>query len=135
MARRKLSQIVPEIRKAVDKGFAEFLAVTQGQLMDANPADTGRMASSWYIGHNSPNRTTRPEDWAPPGAKKREAPEYTGKISFAGDWYVSNSVPYAERVALDPRWAKGGAGGAAWFRAITTQLPRRMDTYIQKYLP
>ena len=132
----RLRDFVPEIKKALDDGMAEFLVVTQGKLAKKNPVDTGRMASSWYIGKNSPDRSVRPENWAEPNAGRVEAPQYSGKIEYDGTWYISNNLPYAERVALDPTYAKGGAGGAAWYTSVTTQLDddlrRRMEKHLRR---
>jgi hypothetical protein len=92
------------------------------------------MASSWFIGKNNPDRSMRPEDWAPPQAKRVELPEYSGPIEYDGTWYITNNLPYAERVGLDPRWAKGGAGGTDWFTRIVNQQPRDFNKRAEKYL-
>ena len=126
--------IVPEIEKAIDRAFANFIVVTQGKLAKANPKDSGRMSSSWYIGKNRPSQSVRPEDWAPKGAKKVVVPEYTGEITFDGGWYLSNNVPYANRVAYDPQWAKGGGGGAAWYTNIVAQMPATLREQVVKQL-
>jgi hypothetical protein len=135
MANKKLSKHVPDIKAALDKAFAEHLGVTQGKLEKANPADTGRMASSWYIGKDQPDRSVRPEDWAPPGAQRRESPKYNGRIEYDGTWYLSNNLPYSERVAYDPKWAAGGGGGAAWFTTITGQMTADLNKRMERYLP
>ena len=127
-------EIVPEIEKAIDRAFAEFIVVTQGKLAKANPKDTGRMSSSWYIGKNQRNESVRPEDWAPKGAKKEVVPKYTGEITFDGGWYLSNNVPYANRVATDPLWAKGGDGQAAWYTNIVAQMPASLREQVVKQL-
>ena len=127
-------EIVPEIEKAIDRAFAEFIVVTQGKLAKANPKDTGRMSSSWYIGKNQPSQSVRPEDWAPSGAKKVVEPKYTGEITFDGAWYLSNNVPYANRVARDPLWAKGGDGESAWYTNIVAQMPASLREQVVKEL-
>ena len=122
MANIKLSEFVPEVKEALDKALAEHLTKTQGRLAKANPVDSGRMASSWFISQNQPEKGARPESWAEPGAARVEVSEYPeNAIEFDGTWYISNNLPYAERVALDPQFAKGGAGGAAWYRNIESQ--------------
>ena len=120
MANIKLEDYVPEVKEALDKALAEHLTLTQGKLGKANPKDTGRMASSWFVSQNKPRTDTRPDDWAPKGAKRLELEE-PQKVEFDGSWYIVNNLPYAERLALDPKWAKGGKGGAAWYRNIETQ--------------
>ena len=119
-------QIVPEIQEALDDALTGTLFEVQGQLNKQPPVDTGRMASSWQIGHNSrPNPADRGENWNS-GVQRWE---YTGKISFKGDWYISNAVPYAEPVCLlgsyPPSW--GGQAPASipkgWFTTIENQVP------------
>jgi len=132
MANKKLSEHIPDIKAALNKGLAEHLAVTQGKLSKANPVDTGRMASSWFIGKNAPDRSVAAERSGPGPVEVRE---YSGVIEFDGSWYISNNLPYAERVSFDPKWAKGGAGGSAWFTTITGQMPADLNDRMAKYLP
>ena len=86
------------------------------------------MASSWQIGHNArPTPADRGEKWDSGG--KGVKWEYTGKITFEGNWYISNNVPYAQPVCLlgsyPPNW--GGEAPASipkgWFTTIQNQVP------------
>ena len=82
-----------------------------------------------------PDRQTRPEDWAEPGAGRVEIPIYTQPITFQGRWFLSNSVPYADRVAFDPMFSKNGRrGGAAWFTQIQNALPRDAERSFNFFL-
>ena len=87
MARRRRRKpigddLVDQIQDALDKGLARFLITTQSKLSAANPVDTGRMASSWWINEGEPDRQTRPEDWGKPGEGKVEVPIYEQPITF-----------------------------------------------------
>ena len=127
-------KIVREIDRQMNKGLARFVILTQSKLSAANPVDTGRMASSWFIGKDNPNRQVAPE------REKRGrivVTPYNGPISMKSDWWISNSLPYAERVAFDPQWAKNGRrGGADWFTRIQNGLPkdaeRAFDFFLRK---
>ena len=132
MANKKLSQHVPDIKKALDQAFGEHILVSQGKLAKANPVDTGRMASSWFIGKDLPDRSVAPEREAPGPV---ESPEFSGKIEYDGTWYISNNLPYAERVAYDPKWSKGGRTGPAWFTQITSQMTADLRERMRKHLP
>ena len=66
-----LKNWVPQIRKALDQVMTDHIALTQGKLVQANPKDTGRMASSWFVGKDKPDLSVRPPDRATP-AKKRK---------------------------------------------------------------
>jgi hypothetical protein len=121
--------------KAVDEGFSDFVQETQGLLTSRAPIDTGRLASSFYITKSQPSNEVRPADWAPPGAKKQSKPEYEGKIKADGTWYITNNVPYADRVAYDPVYGKNGRGfGAAWYTATVNQNSKRLEDAMTRSL-
>ena len=67
--------------------------------------------------------------------RKSFLPEFSGVIEFDGNWYITNNLPYAERVSLDPKWAKNAVGGAAWFTTIVGQMPADLRKRIVAYLP
>ena len=77
------------------------------------------MASSWFIGHNTPRRDY-PVNWADKGKQVYEREEYSGKITFDGTWYISNAVPYAEYTAYNYSPAAPKAQ-KDWFTAIANQ--------------
>ena len=122
-----------EVEEALDKGMRRFLITTQGKLAAANPVDTGRMASSWLVGKGGID--TRVDQRTEKGPVTVRPP--TVDLDFGPDYYISNSLPYAERVALDPVYAKGGRrGGADWFSRIENRLPkdaeRAFDFFFKK---
>ena len=112
-------QIVPRVQEALDTALAGTLNLQQGSLAKACPKDTGRMASSFFIGQNGPVTDSRDEGWAQPGEQRVEIEEYSGKISFEGSWYISNAVPYAQYVAYN--YKPGTGGQKDWFTAIANQ--------------
>ena len=114
-------QLVPEIQEALDDALTGTLVEQQGALVKDNPKDSGRMASSWQIGQNSrPTPADRGEGWAKPGDARVEVWEYTQKISFKGEWYISNAAPYAEFIAYNypPSATKAQKD---WFTSIANQ--------------
>ena len=131
---KKLTEHVPDIQEALDKALGEHSLKLQKQLGTDAPKDTGRFASSWFIGQDSPDRSVRGENWAESGDQRFVSPGYSGRIEYDGTWYVSNSLPYAERVAFDPIWAKGGATGEDWYTAITNQIPAQWEEISRKHL-
>lgn len=132
---KRMSDNVLDIKAAMDEAFAKHLIKTQAKLARDNPVDTGRMASSWFIGKDNPNRAVRPDGWAEPGAKRVEVERFNGRIEFDGTWYISNNLPYAHRVAYDSKWSKGGRTGPAWFTQITDQQVNDMNEAIRRALP
>ena len=99
--------IVPEIQDALDTALAGTLNLQQGKLAKANPKDTGRMAASWTVGNNTPDRSVKPE-----GQQSPIPTPYSGKITFDGTWYISNNVPlrFIHRLQLFPCCAQSSEG-------------------------
>ena len=122
-------QVEGWIMEKANRAFSRHLQQNQGRLAEANPKDTGRMASSWRI--NTPNADTsvEPERDSPGGVTLNA---YGGQIKMDGRWHLSNNVPYAQRVAYDPKWAKGGQGGAAWFTSIANASRGRLEEELRK---
>lgn len=129
------SKFFDQLEDGIDAAWSEYVQEMQGQLTSRAPIDSGRLASSFYISKGSPSSAVRPDNWAPPGAKKQVLPEYTGKITFSGTWFVTNNVPYAVRVAKDPVWGKNGRGfGSEWYNATVTQKQKTWEAIVAKNL-
>ena len=127
-------QITPKIQEALDDSLAATLNLQQGSLGKANPKDTGRMASSWFVGQNNPPRETRPEGWAEPGAQRLDIKEYDQKITFKGTWFISNAVPYAEYVCYkyNPTVTKAQKD---WFTSIANRTGQVFTRQFNKLKP
>ena len=121
-------QVNDWITGKANAAFSRHIQMDQGRLAEANPKDTGRMAASWRIGSPNADPSTEPEDYSGDGTPRK----YSGLIKMNGRWHVSNNVPYAQRVALDPKWAKGGTGGAAWFTSISNASRGRLEEELRK---
>ena len=122
-------ELVKEIDKQLDKAMAVFVFNTQSKLSAASPLLTGRLASSWFVGQNTPDRSVPPE-------RDRPAPvvitRYSGKITFDGTWFISSNLPYTQRAAYDPY--NGRRGGGDWFTRIENNLAKDADRIFKKYL-
>ena len=128
-------QFFEDVLNATDEAWSEYVQELQAQLTSRAPIDTGRLASSFYISKGRASSAERPPDWAPPGGKKEVAPEYTGKITFGGKWFITNNLPYARRVAKNPVWGKNGRGfGSEWYNATVTQKQKTWEAIISKNL-
>ena len=129
MTKLRPSQVEDWITEKANRAFSRHLQQNQGRLAKANPKDTGRMASSWRIGSPNADTSVEPERDSPGGVT---LDAYGGQIKMDGRWHLSNSVPYAQRVAYDPKWSKGGAGGAAWFTSIANASRGRLEEELRK---
>ena len=122
-------EIVKEIDEALDKGLARFLINTQSKLSAASPIDTGRLASSWFVGKGVPDRSVPPERDGP-GPENVE--RYNGKIEMDSDWWISSNLPYTQRAAFDPY--NGRRGGGDWFTRIENNLAKDAEKAFDFYL-
>ena len=126
------AELIREIDDALNKGLARFLINTQSKLSASSPVDTGRLASSWFVGKGVPDRTVPPE-------RKEPGPvvitKYSGQIKMDSDWWISNNLPYAERAAFDPGYVGRRGGGAGdWFTRIENNLPRDAERAFDFFL-
>ena len=127
-------ELIAEIDKMLDKGLARFLVNTQNKLSAAAPVDTGRLASSWFVGKGVPDRDV------PPEAGTTENPSisvtrYSGEIKLDSDWYISSNLDYSDRACFNPKWAKGGRRGKAqWFTNIANNLGKDADRAFDFFL-
>ena len=126
-------KLFKDLETAMDNGQARFLTNTQSKLSDSSPVDTGRLASSWNIGQNSMDTSVASE--REKGSSSVSIKQYSGKITFDGDWHISNSLPYAQRAALDPGYSgRRGGGSGDWFTRIENNLPRDAKRAFDEFL-
>lgn len=128
--------LAAKIEDALDAGLAKFMVNTQSKLSVSSPIDTGRLASSWMPGYGRPDRETRDENWAKPGAKRVVVEEVNDqRVSVRKPMYISNSLPYAERAAMDPGYVgRRGGGKGDWFTRVVNQLPQDAKKQIKAEL-
>lgn len=133
MAKKTPSDALKEVTAAMDRGFAKFITNTQSKLSASAPRRTGRLASSWFVGSNSPNRKVEPPRDAP-GPVTVEP--YPGRIKMDGTWYISSNLPYSEIAALDPGYIgqRGGSGRGQWYTSIVDNMPADLDRIMQREL-
>lgn len=130
-----LGDIGPAVEKALDTALARTLTIQQGKLAKDNPKDTGRMASSWFVSQNAPERGVRPSTWGSPGEQKLEISRYPeNAIEFNGTWYISNNVPYALYTALHYQ-PKAPKAGKDWYTAIANQTNNVFNAQYRKVMP
>ena len=117
------------LEAAADRLQQEVIVTTQAQLgsTDFSPYDTGRFRSSWFAAEGSPSRAVAPKE------ADDENDDAKG-LRIRGDqtYYLSNSLPYAQAVALGvslpPSW--GGKNrldskSPAWFtRFRNSNIPK-----------
>ena len=123
--------ITPDIQKALDTALTGTLNLQQAALNKANPVDTGRMASSWRIGGGTRPDADRGEDWESDVGVKWD---YESKITFKGNWFLSNETPYSVFIAYNypPSATKAQKD---WFTAIANQTGNVFTRQFNKVKP
>lgn len=123
------SKVIKEIDAALDRATAQFLTNTQSKLSAASPVLTGRLASSWNIGRNTPDLSAPPERDALGPIKIKP---FGGRITYGGQWFISSNLPYSQRAAYDPY--NGRRGGGDWFTRIENRLASDWNTIATREL-
>ena len=124
MSRKNLDLFPKAVQKALNDGQAKLVINTQSKLSASSPVDSGRLASSWFVGKGQPDLKVRPESWAESGDERVEVEKPDpNSIKFNSDHYITNNLPYAERASTDPRYVgRRGNVEADWFSRIENQL-------------
>lgn len=64
---------------------------TEANLKSESPVDTGRFRANWFTTEETPsNQTTNSVNIQPP---------YSGYITLGKKYYITNNLPYAEKLA------------------------------------
>ena len=122
--------------KGVDKAFAEYLINTQSKLAAASPVDTGRLAASWRVAKGTADDTVEPPREEPGSTKPAKVPNPL-QIKFDGTWYITNSLPYAERAGLGAGGQgpySGRIGTTNWYKNITVHTKEDWQRSLRKFL-
>ena len=85
------------LKKALDALQAEVLITTQRRLGSTavSPVDTGRFRSSWFAAEGSASSAVAPEGADSPNT------DATGlRVDSSKTYHLTNSLPYAESVAI-----------------------------------
>ena len=91
-------KLAAHIKKAMDALQAETLITAQARLGSAavSPIDTGRLRSSWFAAEGTASNDVAPEGTNSPNT------DATGlKVDSRKNYHLTNSLPYAQRVALE----------------------------------
>jgi hypothetical protein len=151
MAKFKGVEVVKKIDKMLDNALAQFITNTQSKLSASSPVDTGRLASSWFVGKGQPDRSVAPEGIGKPAERETidgvsykvegtntadiSITRYNGKITMDFNWFISNNLPYAERAAYDPGYVgRAGGGNGAWFSIVINNLNKDADRIFEREL-
>ena len=130
MAKKTTLQAFKIVEKQLNVGYARFLINTQSKFSASAPVQTGRLASSFVIGKDNPDRYAPPERDGP-GPITPEYPE--NQITLKGDWYISSNLPYSRAAALDPKYkGRRGSSKGAWFSNVVDSMPKDLSVQLNK---
>lgn len=112
-------KLAAHLKKALNAQMAETLITVQAELGSAaiSPVDTGRFRSSFFAAEGTPSRDVAPEGTNSPNT------DATGlRVDSSKDYYISNSLPYAQAIAIE---GKVVAKPTTWFKDFrSSRIPK-----------
>ena len=94
---RDAAALERHLKKALDFLQTDVIVTTQDKLgsTDVSPVDTGRFRSSWFAAEGSASSAVAPEGADSPNT------DATGlRVDSSKTYHLTNSLPYAESVAI-----------------------------------
>jgi hypothetical protein len=110
------------LKVALDAVQAETLISTQAKLGSAavSPIDTGRFRSSWFASEGSASSEVAPE-----GTNSPQTDAASLKVDADKTYHLTNSLPYAQKLAIEGRVSPLKDKSPNWFRDFrTVEIPR-----------
>ena len=111
------------LKKALDALQAEVIIRTQARLGSkaVSPKDTGRLLSSWFAAEGSPSREVAPE-----GSDSPNTDAMNLRVDSTKEYFLSNSLPYAQSVAIEGNVV---SQPKTWFTSFRNEtIPRIQQT-------
>ena len=110
------------LKKALDALQAETLITVQKELgsTEVSPIDTGRFRSSWFAAEGTASNAVAPE-----GANSPNTDATGLRVDSTRTYHLTNSLPYAQAVALDNKVV---SKPTTWFKDFrSSRIPKIAD--------
>lgn len=89
---QQVNAIFNELRQRADTLVAVVVLETDAKLKEQSPVDSGRFRASWRISEGEIDESVNAEADTTPQ-------QYNEEIKAGKDYYLTNSLPYAQRLA------------------------------------
>jgi hypothetical protein len=109
--RQQIQEIIRKLKANADILVSTVVLETQTRLKEESPVDTGRFRGNWMIS----------EDEIDDSTYDGEAPPYSLEITAGKNYYITNSLPYAQRLAE----GHSKQAPAGWIELIAAAIPER----------
>jgi hypothetical protein len=109
--RQQIQNIIKKMKENADILVSTIVLETQAKLKEESPVDTGRFRANWLISENEIDDST----------VEGETGSYALEITADKNYYITNSVPYAQRLAEG--WSQQAPAG--WVELIAAGIPAR----------
>lgn len=109
--RQQIQNIIKKMKQNADILVSTIVLETQAKLKEESPVDTGRFRANWLISENEIDDST----------VEGETGSYALEITADKNYYITNSVPYAQRLAEG--WSQQAPAG--WVELIAAGIPAR----------
>jgi hypothetical protein len=109
--RQQIQEIIRKLKANADALVSTVVLETQTRLKEESPVDTGRFRANWLISEDEIDDSTVDGE---PGA-------YSLEITAGKNYYITNSLPYAQRLAE----GHSQQAPAGWIELIAAAIPER----------
>ena len=120
---RDAAALERHLKKALDTLQTEVIVATQAKLgsTQVSPYDTGRFRSSWFAAEGSASSAVAPE-----GANSPNTDATGLRVDSSKKYFLSNSLPYAQSVAIEGNVV---SQPKTWFTSFRNEtIPRIQQT-------
>jgi len=118
---QQANNIFRDLREKTDTLIAVIVLETDAKLKEESPVDEGTFQNSWRISEGEIDESVN--------AKGDTTPQnYSGTITADKDYYLTNSLPYAQRLA--DGHSKQSASG--WIELIAMGIEPRLNQVAQE---
>ena len=126
MADRDLKNLEKDLKRALDKTLAETVISIQSELGSEaiSPKDTGRFRSSWFAAEGTASNAVAPE-----GTDQANEDAKGLKIDSRREYHITNSLEYAQHVAIGERVVSQPKTWFADFR--NSRIPKIVDKAVK----
>lgn len=113
---QQVNNIFRDMRKKADTLTAVIVLETDAKLKEQSPVDSGRFRASWRVSEGEIDESVNAEANTTPQ-------NYNEEITAGKDYYLTNSLPYAQRLA-DGHSQQAPSG---WIELIAMGIEQRIN--------
>ena len=114
--RQQVAKIIGDLGHKADILLGVIVLETDKKLKEQSPVDEGTFRASWRISETEIDESVNKEG-------DTTTQNYSNKIEIGNNYYLTNSLPYAQRLAEG--WSQQAPSG--WVELIAAGIPPRAE--------